>query len=69
MSLGIPIKQELGSESSSSYEEPGPFNLDFTLYDPESVPEFMACFDHNHSAVYAPVPGGHAHLDNTRFPL
>ena len=69
MSLGIPIKQEPISEASSSSEEPASFYRDFSLYGTESLDEFMACFNNNASAAFAPVPGGHAHQDNTEFPL
>ena len=69
VSPGIPIKQEPVSKASSAYEEPGPFDLDFALYDPEPVPKFLVGFDHNGLPVYATVPGGHPHLENTSFPL
>ena len=68
-SLGIPLKQELDSESSSSYGEPGLSGLDFTLFDPESLPELIAGFDNNPLDAYAPVPWGHAYQDHTSFPL
>ncbi len=66
---GVPIKQEPVSEASSPFEEPGPFYRDFRLFGAESVADFMACFDNNPLAAFAPVPGGHAIQDNTNFPL
>lgn len=69
VSPGIPIKQEPISEASSPHEEPGSFDLDFNLFDPESVPEFLVGFDHNNLPVYAQVPGGYPDQEATRFPL
>ena len=69
MSLGIPIKQEPVSEESSPSEEPALSNRNFVLFGVEYGPEFLACFDNNPLAAFAPVPGGHVFQDNTEFPM